>query len=196
MNIVFFIKSATVYLKDFTIKDIPGSSGRLDVISRCILAALLRNDRFEKKVKIWVFLDNFETLIFDPESFDYDNFPLNEIKLTSHLVDILLNRETDMETNPLRSIQIVNLSILKAINKFKHTGFTPYVLKEDGKNFFALKNEINDNSNLLFIIGSQKDDFLDSEELSKLNIPTLSIGNQSYLASSVIRLLKLNLLEL
>ncbi len=49
MNLIFFIKSATVDLKNYTIKDIPGSSGRLDVISRCILAAILSNNNFEKK---------------------------------------------------------------------------------------------------------------------------------------------------
>lgn len=196
MRIVFFIKSASVYLKNFSIKDIPGSSGRLDVISRCILAALLRKDRFETKVKIWVFLDNYETLIFDPESFNYDNFPKNEIKFTGHLVDILLKRNTDIEKNPLQFVQIANVSILKTINEFMQMGFTPYVLKEEGFDFFAHKDDINKRSNLLFIIGSQKDDFLESDELLKLNIPTLSIGNQSYLASSVIRLLKLTLIEL
>jgi len=52
MVLTFFIKSATVDISRYTIKDPLGSSGRLDVISRCILSALLRNDSFEKDVQI------------------------------------------------------------------------------------------------------------------------------------------------
>ncbi|TFF63532.1 MAG: tRNA (pseudouridine(54)-N(1))-methyltransferase TrmY, partial [Promethearchaeota archaeon] len=40
-KLIFFIKSESVNLKNYTIKDIPGSSGRLDVISRCLLSGLL-----------------------------------------------------------------------------------------------------------------------------------------------------------
>jgi len=52
MSIVFFIKSASVDLSKYTIKDLPGSSGRLDVTVRCILAALLNNVGFEKDIQI------------------------------------------------------------------------------------------------------------------------------------------------
>ena len=77
MNLTFFIKSPTVNLNNYTIKDIPGSSGRLDVISRCILAAILSEGDFEVNVKIWVFLDNYGTYVFEEECFlSYGNsFP-------------------------------------------------------------------------------------------------------------------------
>ena len=78
MTIIFFIKSKTVNIDKYNIKDIPGSSGRLDVISRCILSAILNNNDFERKTQIWVFLDLYSTFIFNPESFDYKIFPKNE----------------------------------------------------------------------------------------------------------------------
>ena len=198
MNIIFFIKSSTINLNNYTIKDIPGSSGRLDVISRCILAALLKNANFEMNVKIWVFLDNYGTFIFDPQSLDYDNFPKNEIKFTDYFVGILLNRSMNKENikNPLRLIKKSKIDISDAINKFHQMDYSLYILKENGNDFFKLKYNILEKSNLVFIIGSQEDNFLDSKELSILNIPTISIGTHSYLASSVIRLLKLHLLEL
>ncbi len=65
MKLIFFIKSETVDISNYTIKNIPGSSGRLDVISRCILAALLAKNEFEKKIQIWTFLDNYGTFIFN-----------------------------------------------------------------------------------------------------------------------------------
>ena len=93
MILTFLIKSTTVSLNNYTIKDIPGSSGRLDVISRCILAALLDKDYFDLRVNIWVFLDNYGTLVFDPQAFDYDTFPKNELRFSDCLVDLLLKKK-------------------------------------------------------------------------------------------------------
>jgi len=193
MNLIFFIKSATVNLKNYTIKDIPGSSGRLDVISRCILAAILSNNNFEKKVEIWVFLDNYGTYIFNPESLDYTNFPKNELLLTDYFVNFLqkLKAKEKLNQNPLNSIKISKLSIIEAIKKSQQMNYCIFVLKEDGKDFFKLKNIIQEKDNVIFIIGSQEGKFINSKELKALNLPYLSLGTQSYLASSVIRLIKL-----
>lgn len=193
MNLIFFIKSATVNLQNYTIKDIPGSSGRLDVISRCILAAILSNNNFEKKVEIWVFLDNYGTYIFNPESLDYTNFPKNELLLTDYFVNFLqkLKAKEKLNQNPLNSIKISKLSIIEAIKKSHQMNYCIFVLKEDGKDFFKLKNIIQEKDNVIFIIGSQEGKFINSKELQALNLPYLSLGTQSYLASSVIRLIKL-----
>jgi len=193
MNLIFFIKSATVNLQNYTIKDIPGSSGRLDVISRCILAAILSNNNFEKKVEIWVFLDNYGTYIFNPESLDYTNFPKNELLLTDYFVNFLqkLKAKEKLNQNPLNSIKISKLSIIEAIKKSQQMNYCIFVLKEDGKDFFKLKNIIQEKDNVIFIIGSQEGKFINSKELQALNLPYLSLGTQSYLASSVIRLIKL-----
>ena len=198
MNLTFFIKSPTINLDNYNIKDIPGSSGRLDVISRCILAAILSEEDFEINVQIWVFLDNYGTYIFNPELFDHRNFPKTELMLTDHLVNFLLkeNLGEKPNNNPLNSIKTSNLSILEAIKKFQKINYDIFTLKEDGKDFFKLKSRIQKMSDILFIIGSQEDEFLNSKELLALKIPTISIGNQSYLASSVIRLLKLHTLLL
>ena len=61
MTIIFFINSKTVCIEDYNIKDVLGSSGRLDVISRCILAAILNIDGFDKNTQIWAFLDKYGT---------------------------------------------------------------------------------------------------------------------------------------
>ncbi len=198
MKIIFFIKSETVDISNYTIKNIPGSSGRLDVISRCILAALLAKDRFEKNIQIWVFLDKYGTFLFNSETFNYEIFPKNEIYLTDCFVDFLRNNSSNAEikTNPLNRIEKSNLNIIEAIKQFIKLGHRVFVLKEDGQDFLKLKKNIKDKDNIVFIIGSQEDKFLSSKELSTLKLPSLSIGKQSYLASSVIRLLKLHLLLL
>ena len=198
MNLVFFIKSVTVNLNNYTIKDIPGSSGRLDVISRCILASILDQNDFEKNVQIWIFLDYYGTFIFKPDLFNYQNFPKNEILLTDYFVDFIQihTSKKSLESNHLKLIKTSKMSLTEAIRNFRKLNYSIYVLYEKGEDFFKIKSKIQEKENAIFIVGSQDDDFIDSEELLALKLPRISIGTQSYLASSVIRLLKLHLIAL
>lgn len=198
MKLVFFIKSETVDISNYTIKNIPGSSGRLDVISRCILAALLVKDGFEKEIQIWVFLDKYDTFIFNSEKLNYEIFPKNEIYLTDCFVNFLRMNTLDRKDigNPLYAVEVSELSMIEAIKEFLKLNYEIFILKEDGIEFKIQKSKIQEKNDIIFIVGSQEDDFINSKELLSLNLPTISIGNQSYLASSVIRLLKLHLLAL
>ena len=197
MTIIFFIKSKTVNIDKYNIKDIPGSSGRLDVISRCIISAILNNNDFERKTQIWVFLDRYGTFIFNTEFFDYKIFPKNEILFTEYFVEFLQKYRTDedLKLNPLHKIKCSNLNIVEAINHFKNLNYDLFVLHEHGQDFFEILNNLQEKENIIFIIGSQEDDFINSKELLSLKIPKISLGNQSYLASSVIRLLKLHIIS-
>ena len=62
--------------------------------------------------------------------------------------------------------------------------------------YFNELSSIKEKEKIVFIIGSQEDEYLNSNEILALQIPTISLGSQSYLASSVIRLLKLYILAL
>jgi len=197
MNLIFFLKSATVKLDRYTIKDIPGSSGRLDVISRCILSVILSNNDFERNVQIWVFLNRYGTFIFNPEFFNYKYFPKNELSFTDYFVDFLQRSSNkDKPLNPLNTLKKSKKGILEAIRHFQKLNYKLFILQEQGRDFFTLLDSIQEQENIVFILGSQEDEFLNSEELLTLKIPTLSFGSQSYLASSVIRLLKLYILGL
>ncbi|MFX1503666.1 MAG: hypothetical protein ACFFDH_22085 [Promethearchaeota archaeon] len=198
MKLVFFIKSSTVNLDNYTIKDVPGSSGRLDVISRCILATLLVKDGFERNIQIWVFLECFGSFIFKPKFFNYNTFPKNELRFTDYFVSFLKKSPNigKKALNPLSSIKVSKLNIVEAIRHFQKLNYHLYILHENGKDFFRLFNSIQEKENIVFIIGSQEDEYIYSKELKALNIPTISLGTQSYLASSVIRLLKLHILSL
>jgi len=195
MKIIFFINSKTVNLDKYNIKDIPGSSGRLDVISRCILAALMENDEFQEKVQVWAFLETYGTYIFNSEFFTYNYFPKNEINFTNYFVKFLQG-ERDLSLNLLSQVKESEMNLIDAISYFKDLNYSLYILSERGQNFFDLLSSIKEKKNIVFILGSQEDEYIYSKELSALKIPTISIGNQSYLASSVIRLLKLYLLAI
>jgi len=198
MKLIFFIKSSTIDINRYTIKDLTGSTGRLDVIARCILSALITEEGFEKDVQIWTFLDKYGTYIFNSESLNYEDFPKNELLLTDYIVKLLQkdNSIVDKQANPLNSVSFSNKNIFEALNDFKDLSYNIFIMSEEGENFSNKIKELKSKENLLFIMGDQSGDVLDSKELIKLNFPSLSLGTQSYLASSVIRLIKLNLLNL
>ncbi|MFX1275438.1 MAG: hypothetical protein ACFFBP_03275 [Promethearchaeota archaeon] len=187
------IKSETVELSNYTIKNIPGSSGRLDVISRCILSALLGNDCFFKKTQIWIFLDKYGTYVFDSEKLNYHSFPKNELKLTDYFVELIRNKNCleNIPNNPLLHVKISDTRIINIIKEFLNKDFSIAILEEEGQDFFEQINRIN-HEKQVFIIGNQTGDFLDSEELLELNLPKFNLGTKSYLASSIIRLINLH----
>ncbi|MFX0034587.1 MAG: hypothetical protein ACFE9I_02965 [Candidatus Hermodarchaeota archaeon] len=198
MDLTFFIKSSTINIDNYTLKDIPGSSGRLDVISRCILATLLNKDRFEKNCQIWVFLDRYGTYIFNPEFFNYETFPKNELLFTDYFVGFLRKRHytEDLRSNPLKSVNYSEMDLIESIIYFQKLKYDLYLLHEQSKDSFNELSSIKKKEKIVFILGSQDDEYLNSNEILALQIPTISLGNQSYLASSVIRLLKLYILAL
>ena len=197
MNIIFFIKSASVDISNYTIKDIPGTTGRFDVILRCVLAALLDDNEFEKNIQIWIFLDKYGTFVFDSELMDYDNFPKNQLLLSKCFVHLIRkdNSKFDLNENPLRSIKRSKLSLVEALNQYKELGYAMFVLEEKGDDFFKHVANIRLKKNVIFVIGNQSGEFLNSEDLLRLQVPVLSLGTRSYLASSIIRLIKIMLLK-
>lgn len=193
MKTIFFIKSSTVILENYNIKDIQGTSGRLDVISRCILSALINDNKLEKNIQIWAFLDKYGTYVFDSNKFNNDTFPKNEILLTDYFVDFIKKGKKKYTVNPLDSIKCSNLDIFEAIKKFIKKKFQIFVLNESGMGFSKIFTDISPKRNLLFIVGDQSGELINSKELKELKLTNLSLGNRSYLASSTIRLIKLNL---
>ena len=193
MKITFFIQSSTVNLTNYTIKDIPGSSGRLDVISRVILAAILRDNKLEKDVEIWVFLDKYGTFIFISNDFNEENFPKNEIALSDYFVKFILKKQDQFNANPLHKVKRLKTEIFSALECYIDLNYQIFEMDEKGQDFYPIFDKLDQNSNLLFIVGNQTGEMINSEDLKNYKIRRISLGIQSYLASSVIRLVKLNL---
>ena len=194
MTTCFFIKSSTVDVSKYTIKDLVGSTGRLDVIVRCVLAVLLKENEFAKDVQTWTFLDNYGTFIFDSEQLDYSTFPKNELLFADWFKKLIEGNYPENTDNPLHSVKRSEKKIIEAINDFIELDYEVFTLSENGQNFSKCVEEIRSKSNLLFVVGNQTGDFIASKELLDLNLPSLSFGTGSYLASSIIRLIKLYIL--
>jgi len=195
LNITFLLKTETVNIDKYTIKDIPSSSGRLDVISRCILSSLIDNDKFNMNVQIWIFFNTYGTFIFNTKNLIYSEFPKNELLLSDYIVKLIKVKENknQLDENPLKFVEVKKLSMIDYLIELKINKKLIFVLREEGKDFFeVMKNNLIQNE-IYFILGNQSEDFINSREFLKLNIPTISLGFKSYLASSVIRLIKFNL---
>jgi len=199
MTLIFFIKSETVDISNYIIKDIPGTTGRLDVISRCILAALMSDsESLEKDVEIWIFLDNYGTFVFNTEHLEYGALPKNELLLTDYFVDLIKKNSVkdNDETHFLSPVEISKMTYIKAIEHFIDLSYRIFILEENGEDFFKIVKKIDSQQNLVFIVGNQSGVEINSMELKTLNLASVSLGTQSYLASSVIRLIKLHLITL
>jgi len=198
MNIIFFIYSATVNITNYTIKDIPGSSGRLDVISRCILAALLGDNEFDKNIQVFFVLDKLGNYTFDSNGLDYEIFPKNELMFTDYFVDLIRNRysKNKLDNNPLRLVSTSKKGVIEVLKELLKLNYKAYILHEKGNDFFSNLNRIVLEKEVIFIVGNQSGDIMNLEEVLAMGLPNLSLGNRLYLASSVIRLIKLNLLTL
>ncbi len=196
MQLIFFVKSSSVDISRYSIKDIPGSTGRLDVIARIILAALLNVNGFDRNIQLWIFLDKYGTFIFDSEMLNYEKFPKNELSLTDSFVNLIRGETRDLKntTNPLASIKHINSNFLEELNRFRTLKYGIYVLREKGEQFSKYLPELKSKTNTLFVIGNQTGDFLNSEELNEFT--SLSLGSKSYLGSSVIRFIKLSLVSI
>ena len=187
MNLAFFIQSKTVNLQNFTIKDLPGSSGRFDVICRCILSAIYNNYNTEKKVQIWVFLPQYGTYVFNSRDLNPQNFPKNELSLAKKFSNFILQIDQEFK------IQQNNMTIFEAIKEYMKQDYKIIALSEKGQNFESFLEKSQDFDNLLCIIGDQTGDLIECDELNNLNLQLVSLGLKSYLASSVIRLVKIAL---
>jgi len=198
MTIIFFIYSATANITNYTIKDIPGSSGRLDVISRCILAALLGNNEFDKDIQVWVVLNKLGTYKFDSNGLNYETFPKNELMFTDYFVNLIRNRNSKnkLDNNPLRLVSTSEKGVIEVLKELLKLNYKAYILHEKGNDFFSNLNRIVLEKEVIFIVGNQNGDIMNLEEVLAMDLPNLSLGNRLYLASSVIRLIKLNLLTL
>ena len=198
MTIIFLIYSTTVNVTNYTIKDIPGSSGRLDVISRCILAALLGNNEFDKDIQVWVVLNKLGTYKFDSNGLNYETFPKNELMFTDYFVDLIRNRNSKnkLDNNPLRLVSTSEKGVIEVLKELLKLNYKAYILHEKGNDFFSNLNRIVLEKEVIFIVGNQSGDIMNLEEVLAMDLPNLSLGNRLYLASSVIRLIKLNLLTL
>ncbi|KAA0001919.1 MAG: tRNA (pseudouridine(54)-N(1))-methyltransferase TrmY [Thermoplasmata archaeon] len=181
----FYVKSHGVTdWKKINLKDLPGSSGRLDVVVRCINAAFWLSGEIRRDV-------TFHTILHgEPSPPVYIRLEGNKLRKVSpdeRSIAIFLRKALERmnereETSP--GIFASRISFEELIEKNEDKDF--YLLDEEG----TAIDEIKFKGNPFFFLGDNKD--LTKEEkqfLIKKGAKPISLGKKSYLSSHCIAIL-------
>ncbi len=187
MKRIFIIKaSKAITSPKFSMKNIAGSSGRLDVVCRCILNAFKVNGKIRTNTTFYAVLEGppkpSKLIIVNGEKLI--NFPNNEIEVAKIIRDLLKIEEG--EHSIFKGFSIMKMDFKKLIKNLKSQKNLELIyLHQNGKDI--RKFNFNLNKNYAFILGDHigldpfSEKFLDS-----LKIPRISLGPVIYLSSQCI----------
>lgn len=186
----FILKASEAHTSsDFRIRDLPSSSGRLDVVCRCVIAALLYNSRVRTDT---VFLVVMEGKPNPPLCMRFDGreiktLPFSEIGLAVELKRVL--GEHYESNKKYEDPHWAGVSVeRKSFAELLHLNFTRggiYYLHENGKDIRTVSFDLQ--HDILFVLGDQKGLTSEDEEMvDELQVERINVGPLSYLSSQVI----------
>jgi len=162
---------------DFTLNDLAGSTGRLDVLLRCINSAFMLSNDIRRDVDVYLILlgepDPPKTLRFDGGILQHLN---PDERSTGALVKSALDRDIvsgEVQTSP--GVFISKDGLAQVLEKFKNSRLI--YLKEEGEPLRGRDIEDDD----VFILGGQTDLTAEEEELVRESgdVMTVSLGSKS-----------------
>lgn len=167
---------------DFSIKSLAGSGGRMDLVCRCIIAALLSPGGVDRGCRITVVLEGppDPPLSVEFDGAAMDRAPEGEEEAAGMLVSA-------MRGAPPRGVSASREGFDSAVRNYLKEGFSIYYLHEEGKDF----TEVGYGERAAFALGDQKgidpqgERFLDS-----VGAERVSLGPHPYLASHCIAIVK------
>ncbi len=162
---------------DFSLRSLSGP-GRMDLIARCILAALCDAEGPRRDTTLTIVLEGAPdppvALTFKGEEMRYA--PVGEVKAAEIMLDALSGRQAE-------GVRRERKGFGRVVSEYKEGGFSLYYLHEGGEDSRKVKFE----SRAAFILGDQKGLDARSERLlDKAAAKRVSLGPYSYLASHCI----------
>ncbi len=185
----FIIKANEAHTKaDFRLRDLPGTSGRIDVLCRFLNAAFLLSHGFRKNVRVWLLLYGPPE---PPKAIRFEG-PKLRVRLnpdegsTAKLIMRALKageglREPGKEVEVYPGLYVSNRTFEDVI-RLTVKNSKLYYLHEDGKPIGKVRFE----NNVAFVLGDHNG--LSGEDEAFLNgiAERVSVGRKSYLASHVV----------
>lgn len=172
---------------DFSLKDIPGTSGRLDVLLRCVRSALLVSHGLRQDTELYLLLlgglDAPKAIRFRGQGLRFLN---PDERSTAALVQKALATPT---TGPVwqpatPGVEVAAVGVAEVLDPLAQRGV--YVLEEDGADVRSLPFEERDNT---FIVGDHLGFTRDEQALFlKLEAKPMSVGPVSLHADDAITL--------
>jgi tRNA (pseudouridine54-N1)-methyltransferase len=186
----FIIKANKARTKaDFSLKDLPGTSGRIDLLCRSLNSAFLLSHGFRKDVRVWLNLSGppnppktirFEGSEIKPKTINPDEMSLAKIIMKALKVGEGI-KEPAKEYSVLPGIYVSNLRFEDIIRKTIKSS-TLYYLHEEGKPIEKMKFE----GNVAFVLGDHEGLAKEDEAFLEGIAEKVSVGKKSYLTSHVI----------
>ena len=182
MKRIFIVKSSTAFTAPvFNIRSLASSSGRLDVICRCILNAFfIDKEMFRRNVVFYGVLegppDPPKTIVVDGSSLD--SFLLDEVWVANVISDLMRGKY-------FKGFNILKMSFNSLVNLIRVSGAKLLYLHEDGIPIENYDFELG--ADYCFILGDQIGLDRDSEKLLiSMGVPMVSLGRIAYLSSQCI----------
>ena len=165
---------------DWKLDDLCGGAGRLDVLVRCVTAALWKSHGIRQDTDIWLILNGPSnppvTVHFSGKNIRYLN---PDERSTAALIRnglIKFKNETKtMETSP--GITMERIGLDEVLKKLPN----PVLLSENGE-------DVMNDSNNTFVLGDDKDPTKEEMEILR-KLPKISLGKDSLLSSACVTLI-------
>ncbi len=182
----FVLWSRAITSPDFSLKDLPSSGKRMDIVARCIISALWLSYALRKDTRIYAVLygapEPPKTLLFSPEIKRVSPDERSVALWIKKALDRHKGRRDKEWVTLSNGIKISGKSFQDVIKELAEEGCSFYVLHERGKPIEDA--EIKDNP--VFVLGDHKGIPKNDEAFVLRRGERISLGKKSYLASSCI----------
>ncbi|NJE76096.1 tRNA (pseudouridine(54)-N(1))-methyltransferase TrmY [Thermococcus sp. ES12] len=186
----FIVKASKAHTApDFKLNDLPGTSGRIDLLCRVLNSAFLLSHGFRKNVRVWLSLYGppnppkairFEGQKMRPKTLNPDE--LSTAKLIIRALKAAENlREPSKEVEVLPGIYVSNMTFEDIVRRTLK-GSALYYLHEEGKPIA----EVSFPPNVAFVLGDHEGLSREDEVFLSGIAQKISVGKKSYLASHVV----------
>ncbi|MDG6244014.1 MAG: tRNA (pseudouridine(54)-N(1))-methyltransferase TrmY [Methanolobus sp.] len=161
---------------DFSLNDLPGSAGRMDILCRCVNSALFLSHGMRRDVNVHLILlgepDPVKVIRFNGEKLKYLN---PDERSSGSLIKKALEKDaTPYETQSTPGVWVRRAGLQELLSEFSKAGRDVYYLKEDGKD---IREYTELSTDAVFILGDHTGVTEEEEELiSRVAKQTLNIG--------------------
>lgn len=183
MKVAFLLKASTAHTAaDFSLRQVASTSGRLDVVSRCLVAALSGDDGFSEVI----FCVVLEGPPKPPLALEFlRSRQARRVQTETEASELLFRVLSAPRGTPPAGIAVTRESFRSLLRRYRSAGFRPFYLHEEGQDI--RDTPLSEDDCYLFILGDHIGLDSSSEKLlSSSVIPRVNVGPLSYLSSHCI----------
>ena len=153
---------------DFTLNDLPGSAGRLDILARCVTAAFCLSHGLRKSVEVFLVIRDQVVIRFEGATLKRLN---PDERSTGALIQHALRALQEGHKRSTPGVSVRRGDLRSVLEELKTRGFALYVLDERGEDIRAAELK----EPLAFVLSDHRN-FTPEEETLLEDFKKLSLG--------------------